>query len=358
MRRLLVGATLVLIATATSARTQGHTTPGAIERVTKSLTESDPLAEGSTSDLLTPDRDTDMAIGRVSIDDSAPTVARDRALRLQIAFNRVARIREAASVNPRGVVWWLSLDELDRELPRGPRETLLARALPDAAERKARLEKLAAAREVAERFCREWNELERNADQTKKYADLRAELERAGNAAIPYLATLLAVPPQATFTNIHEERGLTARQQVRALFALGFLDAKGCSLFALFHVRGPSFTQSATARSVLAQLTDIELPIGGEEAAQLAVIDKLWSSPRWGASYERDHLVRHTLRWARDGIESGDAKREYWAQYGPSQLQYIVGDVEFDSEAPLETRKAQLVALDQKAMRHCPVCVR
>ncbi len=122
---------------------------------------------------------TSLAIVAGAFRDGAPEVARERALLLLIADNRAHRIADNAPAKDHSLYWWLALDEIDREIPRGPREALLARALPDGAQREASLKALAAGREVAARFCREWNEVQSEAD-SRKYADLRGEMEKAG----------------------------------------------------------------------------------------------------------------------------------------------------------------------------------
>ena len=356
MRRPLLGMVLVLGAFAGSAR-GGDPPKEVLDRVTKSLTDADPLAEGTASDLLDPDPPTRLAIWAVAFRDGVSEVARERALRLTIADNRANRVEENAPAKDHHLVWWLALDEIDREIPRGPREALLAQALPDTAQQDASLKALAAGREVAARFCSEWDEVEFDAEQAKKHAALRAELEKAGYSAIPYLATVLAVPPQATFTVTDEKDGITGRQQARALWALDFLKARLCTSFVVFHVRGPSRTGSTTALGVLHRLAGIEYPKAADEAAQVAAIETWWHKG-WNASWEQDHFVRHVIRWAREALASGDPERERSAQFGPLQLEALVGKLEYDAKAPLATRTSQLAAIEREAIGHCPSCIR
>lgn len=356
MRRPIFGTILVLGSLAGPAAANDPP-KDVLDRVTKSLTDADPLAEGSASDLLAPDPPTMLALWAVAFRDGAPEVARERALRLYVADNRADRVADNAPAKDHSLYWWLALDEIDREIPRGPREALLARALPDGALREASLKALAAGREVAARFCREWNEVQSEVD-TKKYAVLRAELEKAGESAIPYLATLLSVPPQATFTVTDEKKGITARQQVRALWALEFLRAKQCTPYLVFHVRGPSSTACATARAVLHRLGEVAYPEGSDEAAQLAAIDGWWPKGWEIADWQRDHLIRHAIRWAREALASGDPERQEMAQYGPLQLEAIVGKLEYDPQSSLATRGAQLAAIERTAIGHCWGCIR
>lgn len=355
MRHLIIGAILALACVAPALADEPQ--KEVLDRVTKSLLDADPLAEGSVSELLIePDASTRLAIWAVAFGEGTPEIARERALRLTIADNRMQRVADNAPARDHSLYWWLALDEIDREIPRGPREALLAHALPDVAQREASLIAIAAGREVAARFCREWNEVQSEAE-AKKYADLRAELEKAGHTAIPYLATILAVPPQAAFTVTDEAKGITARQQVRALWGLEILRATMCTPYIVFHVRGPSFTACETARAVLHRLGRVAYPEGGDEAAQLAAIDAWWRKD-WGGSWERDHLVRHTIRWAREALASGDLERQEMAQYGPLQLEAIVGKLEYDPNAPLASRAAQLAAIERTAIRNCPACIK
>jgi hypothetical protein len=373
MRRALAGALLVFALLAPGATAGEESQAESAARIAKSLAEADPLAEGSAPALLAPflaPYERGYGYGeppfplRAICDDSAQTeVVRDRARRLRVALTRLTWVHGQPGgerLDMRQVMWWLALDELDRELPKGPRETLLACAIADAPGREAALKALAAARDVALRFCRDWNEIEHDAAETKKYADLRAELTKAGRAAIPYLATLLAVPPQAVFTNLDEARGPTARQQVRALFALDFLDAHECMEHFVFHIRGPSFTECATARAAIKRLAKLEWPDGADEAKQVAVIDAWWAkliprkpedTPDGGV---RDHLVRHTLRWSRNALASGKPELAEGAEWGPRQLEHVVGKLVFDPDAPLEKRASQLKALEDEAMKTSP----
>ncbi len=356
MRRRILGTILLMGSLAGPAA--AHDPPkDVLDRVTKSLTDADPLAEGSASELLTPDPPTMLALWGVAFRDGAPEVARERALRLYVADNRADRVADNAPAKDHSLYWWLALDEIDREIPRGPREALLARALPDGAFRDASLKALAAGREVAARFCREWNEVQSQTD-TKKHAALRAELERAGKSAIPYLATLLSVPPQAAFAVTDETKGITARQQVRALWALDFLRAKPCTPYVVFHVRGPSLTACATARDVLHRLGGVAYPEGSDEAAQLAAIDAWWPRGWEIADWQRDHLIRHAVRWAREALASSDPERQETARYGPLQLEAIVGKLDYDPRAPLAKRTAQLAEIERKAIGHCWGCIR
>lgn len=375
MRRALLGAVLFLGALAAGpggAYAGDESPPDAVARVAKALSDVDPLAEGSTSELLTAQKATYgeplLPLRAIGADAALPDVVRDRALRLRVALTHLTWLQsQPGQLWPsKATMWWLALDELDRELPKGPRETLLARAFDDAADREAALKVLAAGRDVAMRFCRDWNEIEHDDVETKKYAALRDELVKAGRAAIPYLATLLAVPPQAVFANLDEAKGPTARQQVRALFALSFLEATDCIPQFVFHVRGPSFTSCATARGALKRLAKLEWPDDADEAAQIAAIDAWWAKfirPRSEddpPDAERNHLVRHTLRWARNALASGKPEVVEGAAWGPRQLAHVVGKLSFDADAPAEKRAAQLAALEREAMRATPtyVCTR
>lgn len=358
MRRLLTGSIVLFALVAGSAVAQEGQPEDAAARVTKALTDADPLAEASKSGLLAPDRDTERAIVKLAFSDATPEPVRERALRLSMAFNRVDRVAENAAAGDHSTVFWLALDELDRELAKGPRETLLARALPDAKQRDALLAELAAAREVATRFCREWNEIETDAEQTKKHAALRTDLEKAGSAALPYLATTLAIPPQAVFAVMDEERGITARCQVRALFALSFLKAKSLLPQIVYHVRGPSFTQCATARDALRELAGLKYPEDGGEAAELKVIDAWWRKDA-SVSWAGDHLARHALRWARMELATDDPERGYRSSFAPMQLAKVWDrDYAIDAKAPAAERAARLAELERAAIRACPDCIR
>ncbi len=175
----------------------------------------------------------------------------------------VARLQAA---KPTEVRYWLVLDDLLTQTAPHLRETALAAALPDrAATMGARLE----AQATVDRFCRDWNEMyEPGSEEEKRYEALKAALVATGPAAAPHLLRILEADPNETFGNLHEERGVTARQQVRALFGVVFLTLREAAPYLVLHARHPSLTAASNAAAAFELLV-----LGKTEMVPLAEPD-------------------------------------------------------------------------------------
>ncbi len=324
----------------------GFAADDAAATAVKALEAADPLAEGAAfPGIAAPDAAVDAALRGIAASEKASAVVRGRALRLVHELDLADRVRAGRAKPDLGV--WLALDEIALKIPRkGPGEALLQRALPDAKERETMTASLAAARETARRFCLDWNELETaGGDDAKRNAALRGELEKAGAAAVPYCVEVLAAPPQATFAVMDPEKGVTARQQVRAVFALGFVDAKGAVPYLVFHVSGPSLTLCTNAQALVRRFAGSGAGDGkGDEAASVQAIETWWSEHRGDHALVTDHLVRSVLRWTRAALRSTDRDTAYWAQHGPTALERLLGSkIEF---APDDAAPANLARVD------------
>ena len=325
MRNVAVAAGLLflLVAGAVAAFAPGAAAGDAEDALVKSLEAADPLAEGSS---VPGDAGLDASLRAIAASEKTSPVVRTRARRLALALGLADRVRSGRANPDLGV--WLALDELALKTPRkGPGDALLRRALPDEKERQALLASLAAAREKARVFCRDWNEIEtEGGDDAKRNAALRAELEKAGAAAVPYLLDVLVVPPQASFTVMEPEKGTTARQQVRAVFGLGFVNATAAVPYLVFHARGPSFTLCTNAQALVRRFAGSGAGDGaGEEEAAVKAIEAWWPAHRADYAIGLDHLVRSVLRWTRDAVRSTDRETLYWAQFGPAGLERLLG---------------------------------
>jgi hypothetical protein len=321
------------------------------DALVKSLEAADPLAEGSSTPGIAPaDAGLDASLRAIAASDKITPLVRSRARRLLLALELADRVRAGRAKPDLGV--WLALDEIALKLPRkGPGEALLRRALPDDVEREALTAAIAAARETARRFCLDWNEIETpGGEDAKRNAALRAELEKAGAAAVPYVLDVLAVPPQASFGVMDPAKGTTARQQVRAVFALGFVDAKAAVPFLVLHVKGPSFTLCTNAQAQVRRFAGIRAgPGAGDEEAAVKEIETWWPAHRADYSLALDRLVRSVLCWTRDAVRSTNRDTVYWAQFGPAALERVLGcKIEFVPDDAAAANVARIDATEAK----------
>jgi hypothetical protein len=318
------------------------------ERVAKALSSADPLSDGSASaGLFAADAATEDAIRAVAKNTAAAADVRDRALRVILALDLAKRVRDGES-EP-GVAYWLALDEIDQRYPAVQRESLLGRALPDAAKRKARLDELVAARATAAKFCSEWNETYApGSDEEKRYAALEAELKKVGAAAVPTLAEILAIPPQATFGVVEPHPGVSGRRQVRAIFGLLYLDAKDAAPYLVWQCRGPSYTESTNAQALVGKWFVPAANAGGEESKRVETIEAWWKKNRAEHAVVLDHLVRTALRWTRDGVADKNPAVAEGADFTARKLAELLGvNIAFPEDGDVAAKRARVVEIDR-----------
>jgi len=195
----------------------------------------------------------------------------------------------------------------------------IAARVPDGATREAQAARLRQAQQVAERFCRDWNEIFQSDEERERNERLAEELRGCGLAAAPYLLDVLAQNPCETFTRIHPEAGTTARMQVRALNGVAFLGLKEAIPYVVMHCRSPSRTQASTAAIVLQQLTGEAFDAQFLKAPDLWKID-WWQKSHASASFALARLVDALLAQLRAGV----GKEGWWQAYGT----VIVADLE------------------------------
>jgi hypothetical protein len=318
-------------------------TPAA--RVAKALAAADPLADGSPcADLCAADASAEDAVRALAKSAEVAADVRDRALRVVLAFDLAKRVRDGDAAP--GVVYWLALDELDRRYPAAQRESLLARALPDAAKRKARLDELAAGRATSAKFCTEWNEFYvPGGDDEKRYVALAADLKKTGAAAVPALAEILAIPPQATFCVMEPHPGVSARRQVRAIFGLMHLDARDAVPYLVWQSRGPSLTESSNAQGLAAKWF---VPAAAPDADEAKAVEAWWKEHRAEHAIVVDHLVRTTLRWTRDGVADAKPAVAEGADFTARKLAELLGvPVPFPEDGDVAAKRARVAAIER-----------
>ncbi len=277
---------------------------------------------------------------------------RDNVRRLLEAVRLAQRVREGEAAAP--LPYWLALDDLARAAR--SRNALLDLAIPAEAPRAEALKRLDAARAMAQRFCLDWNEHDGAPEVAKANAALRAELEKAGPAAAPHLLEVLTVLPADAFVVIEPERGVTARQQVRALYGIGFLGLRDAAPYLVFHTTGPSLTSSSVAATTLQQLTGAKLgaDVLGEPPRE--AIDAWWREHRDVRSPVLDHFVRHLIAYLREPQRAASALPLDWAEFrrenarlGVEALERLLGmKLRYDAEADPNTRLGQLDTIERR----------
>lgn len=355
--RLVGAAAAVVVLGAMSAAQDGDAATAAAVR--RALEAADALApESPSAGLVGADATTQAAVRDAAAVDASTTV-RLRAARLVLAWD-LADVVRAAQPAP-GFAAWLALDEIDADVPEPQRAALLARALPEEKARSAALGSLREGREAARRFCLEWNELEAPGTAAAEvHGERKAALEAAGERAAPHLLRVLAAPAHTAFVELDPARGVTARQQVRALHAVGMLRLAQAAPHLVLHARSPSFTAATIARSFLAKLTGQEF--GDDEAAAVRAIDAWWEAHRHEHRVALDHLVRHTLRALRGPPGDAASAASWWERFGVDAaregartLSRITGRaLEFDAHAAPAERAAALDAVELRWLASRP----
>ncbi len=332
--------------------------PTDTERVVAVLRECDPVRDGGGAGLLDPKAVLNEAIVAVARSPQTERVVRRRALRLARALVLPHRLTDA---QPRDVRFWLALDELSSELPEPLRPLLLARAsLPPAALQAAQ-QQLTAASAVADRFCRDWNENRvldaEHAAQNRSYDELEAALTAAGDAAVPALLRFLVVPPDVSFSENDQERGVTARRQVRAIHALSrFTKTAPAMPFFVMHTGGPSLTQSSCAGEAIQVFSGQKLGAGFLNQADEEALMTWWDQHRAEHAVVIDYLVQHLVGLARRDYESVGAARSKGLWCAVMRLDRVLGRREPPaSDASVEVLQARLDEVElewlQRALR-------
>jgi len=319
-------------------------------RVVSSLGISDPFVDDSpTGNLVAAKGSVEAAIRAAAGAFATDEPIRGRALRLVLAWDLADRVRNSGG--QLDLASWLALDELDRLYAAQARAALLARGFAASEARDAALQKLAEARTVAQQFCRDWNEivLPGREEKAKDHDAEKAALVAAGDAAVPYLLGILCVPSVASFgvglTDRDAGSDPTAREQVRALYALGFLRARVAAPMFVFHAEGPSFTESSAAQWQLHELAGVDI---GDQAgsARAAAVARWWGEHREEYGVVLDHLVRATLRWSRVAIRDNEGPRDDFWQFGPVTLARLVGpELRCATDGDADARRARVDAL-------------
>jgi hypothetical protein len=274
------------------------------ERVAAALSRGDPFMDGELGSELLGPASLDDAIRAVARADAGERAVRVRALRLVRALELAAHVRTAER---RDLRWWLALHEIGREVPEAVASCLLKRAFTDEPGCAAALVELDAATEVAQRFCRDWNE-DRMADDVAtaaKYDALEAELVKAAPPAVPALFSILAVPPHVAFGAQEGGQQITARQQVRAILGLAAILRLGQAMpLFVMHSRGPSLTQSSNAALAVQRFSGEDFgaafAVGGDDAALLT----WWREHKAEHHFVLDYVNHRTLQWARTVLAS------------------------------------------------------
>lgn len=326
------------------------------ERVLAVLTANDPVRDGKGSQaLLGPDTQLDAAIVALARSPKTERVVRLRALRLARCLRLAERLR--ADRQPPDVDWWLALDEISRELPEPLRTLLLSRSGQDPKALAAAQQELAAASAIAERFCREWNETrmldDSHAEQNRAYDALQAQITNAGNAAVPKLLSILVVPPEVAFAQSDKAKGISARQQVRAMHALAsFVRAKAATPFLVMHAAGPSLTQSSLAGQSLQVLNSANfgaafLVVGDDEA-----IMTWWREHQSQHQVVLDYLVQHVVRLAEDDYKGSGASVSVGLWSAVGRLERALGTAaEPASDAGVEVLCARLAEVQFECLQ-------
>jgi hypothetical protein len=337
MLRLLVASLVVGCACAQSPQ----------ERVAAVLRDSDPLRNGKgAAELLGADPPLDAAIRATAASTDAEKVVRLRALRLSRALDLAQRVKEQR----RDLAWWLAFDEIDREVHETVRPFLLTRASLDPKVIEAVRQQLTAANTTAQSFCREWNEIRFTGElapaqrrEQRHYDELEAALAKAGVAAVPALFHLMEVPPEIAFSVMHEEDGITGRQQVRALLGLAtILKCKEALPYFMLHTGTPSITQSADAAGAIQQLTGEQFGAGFLQPGDHDAIEAWWKKHRAEHGVVLDHLVHHVVQWGLNDANRSEAQRRETMWCCGMRLGRLLGREEPPRDAGNEVLRAIL----------------
>jgi hypothetical protein len=259
------------------------------------LAAADPLHDAkAAAEVLAPLALDDAVRSLARAATTAPPV-RLRALRVARALDLAARIRS----RPRDLDWWLALHEIT-SFHEAAAASLLRRAFAGEEARSAAVRELAAAAEVAQRFCTDWNEVRVPGD-ARDYAALEAELKAVAPACIPALLRVLAVPSHVAFSGPQPGRPTAARQQVRALLGLAVvLETPRAMPFHVMHVHGPSLTMTSNAAQCVQKLSGEDFGANGPlQRGDDARIRTWWKTHRAEHRAVLDHLVHAVAAWAR-----------------------------------------------------------
>jgi hypothetical protein len=199
----------------------------------------------------------------------------------------------------RDVAFWL---DVERALGRG----LDLGFLPDDVMPERRR-----ARRVAREFCLEWSEWS-DADTRPKLAKLEQDLKAAGAAAAPYLFDVLGANQYDAFGKTDPKDGITARMQVRALFAVGMLELEDAIPFLILHCRGHSLTATSTAATVLQKLAGADFDASWLKDVDVVTVD-WWAKQRAKSEVGMNALVERMIRDLRTRVAADAA---WWNHTG------------------------------------------
>jgi len=208
------------------------------------------------------------------------------------AFSLAGRLAKA---DPATASFWIALDDAVTEAPPELLEDVLRLGVGDAERRREVLRTREAAAAAVATFVTEWNEMYTpGTDLEKRYDELKSALVDQGMASVPPLLHILEVEPRRAFLFVDPapEGEVSARMQVRAIFALSFLGPREAVPYLVLHANGPSLTAASNAWGALVQIAGIE----GAEAGFLQEPDRELLEVWWA-----DH--RHEYAAARRPLE-------------------------------------------------------
>lgn len=293
------------------------------ERVVAVLRQADPLGDDAIGTELLAPGSLDDAVRAVAQDAAIERTVRLRAMHLVRALDLANRIRGSER---RDLSWWLALHEIQNELPPSVASLLLQRAFADDAARASALAELAAAGEVAQRFCSEWNET-REAQDAARYDALEAELKQAAPAVVPSLFSILVVPPGITFSGPEPGQPVDARQQVRAILGLAaVLELDRALPCFVVHACGPSLTQSTHAAMAVQRFSGEHFGAAFLTPGDDAALCAWWAAHRLQHTIVLDHLQQGMLRWARAALARDDRRSATGARCAIQSLQRALGE--------------------------------
>ena len=155
---------------------------------------------------------------------------------------------------------------------------------------------------------------------------------------------ILVEPPDMAFLVLHEERGFTARQQVRAIHGLSqCLRAKEALPFFVMHTEGPSLTQSSASSAAIQLLSGRAFGAGFMVEGDNESIMAWWNEHKSEYAIALDYLVQHLVRLAENKFVSKGAIRSEGLWCAVMRLERAQGDAKGPpGDATVEVLRARL----------------
>lgn len=348
--RALVLSTLVL---ALAGARAGAGEEPSVASLVEFLGDPDPYVRREAARRLVAAGDvavTPLAVARDSRDPVRAAAATETARALTLA-------RRLAAAKEDSVRFWLAYEDVRELAPTWLRESVYEAILADPV-RRAELEKQRrSAKHAVDRFCADWNEMTPGPDseEGQRYLILEADLKAAGTAAAPHVLRILDADPHDAFPRMDPALGITARMEVRAVFAAMYLELREALPQLLLLSEGPSLTLTSNAGSLFLRFTADETTVPFERPDTRRLLE-LWAKHRKECEAGARSISRRLVADLRESLAeevvtspdatAGPAWRPVAQKRFVSQLSLVRGEAfEFDEKAPVAKRLDQARAI-------------